>query len=162
MHGSIRDRLEELLGARQAAEDEVPAKHLSHCTACSREVEAMKAQAELIRSLRAPEEMEPAPGFYARVLQRIEERARESIWAVFVDSPFGKRLTYSSLLVAVLLGTYVIAQEKYDGHLGESPILAQTLHQDPLVAGSAAQQRDAVLENFAAHPVLVSSEGSAQ
>jgi len=162
MHGSIRNRLEELLGTRRAAEDGMPAEHLSHCAECSRELDAMKAQAELIRSLRAPEEMEPGPGFYARVLQRIEERARESIWAVFVDSPFGKRLAYSSLVVAVLLGTYVVAQEKHDGHLGESPTIAQALHQDPLVAGSPAQQRDAVLENFAVHPVLVSSEGSAQ
>ena len=122
----------------------------------------MQAQAELIRTLRAAEEVEPAPGFYARVLQRIEERAKESIWAVFVDSPFGKRLAYSSLLLAVLLGSYVITQEKRDGHLGEPPIIAQSVHQDALVAGSPAEQRDAVLENFAAHPVLVSSEGSPQ
>ncbi len=41
--------------------------------------------------------MEPAAGFYARVMQRIEEKAQDSIWAVFVYSPFGKRLAFGSL-----------------------------------------------------------------
>jgi hypothetical protein len=111
----------------------------------------MKAQAELLKSLRAPEEMEPAPGFYARVLQRIEQRAKDSIWAAFIYSPFSKRLVYASLTVAVMVGTYVVAQESRDGHLGGTSIVAQQLHDDPLVAGSQAQQRDAVLANFASH-----------
>jgi hypothetical protein len=70
----------------------------------------MQVQAELFRTLRVREEVDPAPGFYARVIQRIEERAKESMWAAFLLSPFAKRLTYASLALAVMLGTYVVTQ----------------------------------------------------
>jgi hypothetical protein len=110
----------------------------------------MKAQAELLKTLRAPEEMEPTPGFYARVLQRIEDCTKDSIWATLI-SPFGKRLAYASLTIALLLGTYVVAQESRDGHLGAERTIAQDFHYDAPVTGSQAQQRDAVLINFAAH-----------
>jgi hypothetical protein len=115
----------------------------------------MQAQAELLTSLRAPEEMEPAPGFYARVVQLIEERAKESMWGAFIYSPFAKRLIYASLTVAVMLGTYVVTQEASDGHLLARPaVVAQNVHYDAPVVGSEAEQRDAVLENFAVHEGL--------
>ncbi len=152
MHGSMRDDLEDLLAARGAAGEQAEAaKHLSSCAGCSAELASMKAQAELLKSLRAPEGLEPAPGFYARVLQRIEERAKDSMWAAFIYSPFAKRLVYASLTVAVMLGTYVVTQESRDGHLGGESMVAQQLHDDPPVVGSQAQQRDAVLANFASH-----------
>jgi hypothetical protein len=112
----------------------------------------MKQQADLLRSL-AADEMEPFVGFYGRVLQRIEERAKDSIWAVFVDSPFGKRIMFASLALAMLLCTYVVAQESRDGHLGGDPIIAQdvNLGGDEPVNGSRSQQRDAVLVNFASY-----------
>jgi hypothetical protein len=104
----------------------------------------------MLQELRAPEEAAPAAGFYARVMQRIEERAKQSIWAVFIYSPFAKRLTYASFALAVLLGSYVIAEESRDGHLTAPPtMVARGSHYDPPVVGSVAQQRDAVLENFA-------------
>ncbi len=152
MHRSIRDRLEELLAARGATAARVDlTKHLSSCVECSLEVESMRAQSDMLRGLRAPEQMEPAAGFYARVMQRIEERAKDSIWAVFIYSPFGKRLAYASLGIALTLGTYVITQETRDGHLGGDPVVARSLHYDAPVVGSRAQQRDAVLVNFVSH-----------
>jgi hypothetical protein len=111
----------------------------------------MKAQSEFMRSLRALEEVEPSPGFYARVMQRIEERAKDSIWAVFIYSPSAKRLAYASLTIAIMLGTYVIAQESRDGHLWSAPVMAQQFHRNLPVEGSQAQQRDAVLANFASY-----------
>jgi hypothetical protein len=113
----------------------------------------MKQQADLLRSLTVEEEVEPVVGFYARVLQRIEERAKGSIWAIFIDSPFGKRLVFASLALAMLLSTYVVAEESRDGHLGGNPIIAQETHNDPdePVMGSRSQQRDAVLVNFASY-----------
>ena len=155
MHRSIRDRVEDLLAARGAAsKDREVNAHLSSCIDCSSEISLMQAQAELLSTLRAPEEMEPAPGFYARVVQRIEERAKESIWGAFIYSPFAKRLIYASVTVAVMLGTYVITEEARDGHLmGGQSVIAQ-VHDDAPVTGSEAQQRDAVLENFAVHEGL--------
>jgi hypothetical protein len=115
----------------------------------------MQTQAGLVQALRAPEDVEPAPGFYARVVQRIEERAKDSMWGALICAPFTKRLVYSSLTVAVMLGTYVITQESRDGHLlGSHAVIAQNTHYDAPVVGDEAQQRNAVLENFAAHEGL--------
>lgn len=150
MHRSIRERLEELLTARGAV-GEYKIEHLASCAECSEELAAMQAQSALLQTLRASEELEPAPGFYARVLQRIEERAKETMWGAFLYSPFAKRLVYASLTIAVMLGTYVVAQEARDGHLGSEAAVAQTIHQDAPVFGDQSHQRDAVLENFAAH-----------
>ncbi|HEX4810753.1 MAG TPA: hypothetical protein VH325_17585 [Bryobacteraceae bacterium] len=159
MHGSIRDRLEDLLTADVSAVrpdrncTRELLEHLSLCHECATEFQAMKQQADLLRSLTVEEEVEPVVGFYARVLQRIEERAKGSIWAIFIDSPFGKRLVFASLALAMLLSTYVVAEESRDGHLGGNPIIAQETHNDPdePVMGSRSQQRDAVLVNFASY-----------
>ena len=165
MHGIIRDRLEDLLATDPSAGRLYPpsgnghivgvASHLSSCTECSSELAALQRHSLALRSLRAPEEVEPSMGFYARVLQRIEDRAKDSLWSVFAYGPFGKRLAYVSLAVAALLGTYVIGVEARDGHLGETNVVAQQ-QLDASCFGSPAQQRDAVLANFA------SSEGSLQ
>ena len=169
MHGSTRDRLEELLAARRAASlDSGAAEHVLSCPECSAELDAMKTQSHLLHQLRPPAELEPSPGFYARVLQRIEERAKGSIWSVFIYSPFGKRLVFASLSVALALGTYVVTEESREGQLSGSNLIAQEFHDDAMVEGNPAQQRDAVLANFAAHPVTyqvptaMSQEGSPQ
>ena len=160
MHGFIRDQLEDLLTAepstarlpRGSANYDINevAKHLESCAECSSEFQPIKAHSALLRSLRPPEEeIEPAAGFYARVMQRIEERTKDSIWSVFIYSPFGKRLAYASLAIAALLGTYVVSLEARDGHLGGDDIVAQQMSGDVPCLGSQAQQRDAVLVNFA-------------
>ncbi len=149
MHGSIRNELESFLDGRADAGE--LQKHLSSCRECDGEVSAIRAQNNLFRSLRSNEEIEPAAGFYARVMQRIEEKAKDSIWAVFVYSPFGKRLALGSLSVALLLGSYVVAEEKIDGHLMADTVTAEQVHYDVPMDGDQAQQRDAVLQNFAAH-----------
>lgn len=152
MHGSIRSRLEDLLrGKRSTVEDQVVAEHLSSCPECSAELESMKEQSTLLQSLRVGEDVQPTAGFYARVMQRIEERAKDSIWSVFIYSPFGKRLAYASLTIALLLGSYVVTQESLDGHLSAEAVVAQDFHTDAPVIGNEAQQRDAVLANFAVH-----------
>lgn len=152
MHGSIRDRLEDLLGADTSAvgRQEISG-HISACSECASELEAMKTQAQMLRSLKAPGELEPAAGFYARVMQRIEERTKDSIWSAFVYSSFGNRLAYASLTLVVVLGSYVVAHESRDGHLQGQSMIAQSFHYDAPVTGDQTQQRDAVLENFASH-----------
>jgi anti-sigma factor RsiW len=149
MHGSIRNELENLL-ADCACGGEVK-QHLKACEACATELGGMQRQTQLFRSLRAGEDIEPVAGFYARVMQRIEERTKDSIWAVFVYSPFGKRLALASLSFAVLLSSYVVAEEKLDGHLTAEPSVVQQVHYDVPVEGDQTQQRDAVLQNFAVH-----------
>ncbi|MBV8828779.1 MAG: hypothetical protein JO108_06075 [Acidobacteriaceae bacterium] len=169
MHGSIRDGLEGLLAGKQTglAEQELR-QHLSSCEGCEQQLAAMQAQSEMLQLLRYPEELDPAPGFYARVLQRIEERARVSIWAAFIQSAFGRRLMYASVSVTLILGTYVVAEEALDGHLRNTMVSTQDTHRDIPVVGTEAQQRDAVLANFESHPVPglhaqpISYEGTVQ
>jgi predicted anti-sigma-YlaC factor YlaD len=155
MHRCTRDQLESLLASEQgnAGLDENSAKeHLAHCSECAKEVATMSEQAQFLRLLRAPEGMEPNAGFYARVLQRIEERAKQSIWTSLIYSPISSRIAYASLTVALALGSYVIAAESHDGHLSKGIEYAQSVgHYDAPVVGDRTQQRDAVLENFAVH-----------
>ncbi len=148
MHGSIRDRLEDLLSPkRPAAGERDLTDHLASCSECLSELHAMEDQSVMLQALRAPEGLEPAPGFYARVMQRIEERAKETIWGALIRSPIFPRVAYASLTVALVLGSYVVASETRDGHL----TAGLTAHNDAPVIGDVSQQRDAVLENFASH-----------
>jgi anti-sigma factor RsiW len=162
MHGFIRKRLEDLLMAKRVSEGAIGERsndvdqHLASCGECANEISVMQAHSDLLRSFRAPEEVEPAAGFYARVLQRIEEHAKASIWAVFIYSPYGKRLAFASATLALLLASFVVAQESRDGHLTGENLMAQDIHTVAPVTGDQSEQRDAVLVN------LVSYEGSAQ
>jgi len=157
MHGSIRDQLENLLAAGEPAtgQTEVGA-HLAHCPECSSELKLMREQSSILRSMRAGEEMEPLPGFYARVLQRIEDRAKASIWAGFLRSPLRTRFAYASLSLALLLGMYVFVEERADLDPHAQAVIAQQSNSAESVFGDQNQQRDAVLVNFASY------EGSIQ
>jgi predicted anti-sigma-YlaC factor YlaD len=159
MHGSVRVELENLLAAEPSAAATNIASHVLNCGECASELDSMRQQSRLLKTLQAPEEIEPSAGFYARVMQRIEEGARRSIWWVFVYSPIGKRLAYASLALTVVLGTYVVAAESNDGDLTLQALIQKTPsklaadHFDPPVMGNVDEQRAAVLENFVAHPV---------
>src|ERR1700722_2118705 len=112
MHRSIRDHLEEVLaGSRDGATGE-HRDHLRNCEDCGGEVEAMREQALLVRDLRS--EGEPRPGFYARVMERIENEGPVSIWNVFIESTFGRRIAMASMALAILLGVYVVTVEQRD------------------------------------------------
>jgi predicted anti-sigma-YlaC factor YlaD len=167
MHGAIRDRLEELLRPARAASSEldraqgrspavrtdtgVEEKHLSDCAECSAEFAAMRAQAEALRSLKGPADVELPASFYAGVLRRIEEKKSSSIWYNLVASPMTTRLTYATLTAAVIISSYVVGHEAHDGHLEATSIIARNSHYDAAVYGDQDQQRNAVLTNFATH-----------
>ncbi len=158
MHGSIRDQLESLLADGDSAVASADAAaHLTGCSECSVQVNQMRIAAQQLRTLRAPEELEVSAGFYARVLERIEQRTCITAWAAFLYSPFSKRLAYGSLSAALILAAYVITEESRDGHFrGSDTATVQSASQDSRVFGSQSEQRDAVLVNFASY------EGSPQ
>ena len=150
MHEPVRNQLEDLLAKKNGIiEKGKSGLHLASCSECLSELRAMRAQSELFQSLRSPEEVEPAVGFYARVLQTIEERAKCSIWAGFIYSPVRTRLAYMSLSLAVVLGVYVVAQETTESNLQHRRAVVERAYADAPVFGSPTQQRDAVLINFA-------------
>src|SRR6185503_3022444 len=111
MHRIIRDHLEQILGERPPAPDHPAGKHLAECGECREAVAAMREQAAMLQQWRAPE-MEPRPGFYARVLERIEAQTPSSVFTLFFDSVFGRRIAMASLALALLLGVYVISSEQ--------------------------------------------------
>jgi hypothetical protein len=109
----------------------------------------LREQSRMVQSLRV--EAEPSAGFYARVLQRIEERAQNTVWAVFLYSPFGKRVAFASLALALLLGTYVVGMESQDGHIHPGGTAITQNDSDTPVQGDPADKRDAVLVNFVSY-----------
>ena len=81
MHRIIRDHLEQVLGERPPAPDHPAGKHLAECGECREAVAAMRGHAAMFRQWRATdaEAIEPRPGFYARVLERIEAQTPSSV-----------------------------------------------------------------------------------
>lgn len=88
-----------------------------------RMLEEFAGQAQMIRdALRVPAELAPAPGFYARVMARVEaENAQPSFWSIFTD-PFGQRLVYASAALLLLMGVAIFTTEQP----GAMPEFAET------------------------------------
>lgn len=108
MHEPVVDGLEEYLagsarGARLAAIEQ----HLASCQPCRLAIAELRAQQQLFQHLRAPDDCRPAPGFYARVWQRIEARRSASIWSIFLEPSFSRRLSYASLALLAVLSAAV-------------------------------------------------------
>ncbi len=110
MHRFIRDHLEEVLS--ETNRKGPSAQHLDECSECRDEVAAMREHAALLRELRAPAEIESRPGFYARVMERIEAQGPGSIWNIFFESPFGRRIAIASMALVVLLGLFLVSSEQ--------------------------------------------------
>ena len=97
----------------------------------------MRAHSAALRELRAPDDAEPRPGFYARVMDRIEAQGPASIWNLFIESAFGRRIAVASLALALLLGVYVISSER----AADQPIVAGQQAQPAVVVGEDAPGR---------------------
>ncbi len=153
MHGLIRERLEEYL--RGGPEKKIPLEfeqHLRECEACRDEVSWMQEQSQILRALSAPREMEPAPGFYARVLSRIEAQQSASIWGVFLDPIFGRRLVATSLTLAVLLGGFVAFREVTNPpSVNEAEAIIAVQEHPPGLGQDRQRDRDTILVTLATY-----------
>jgi predicted anti-sigma-YlaC factor YlaD len=107
MHEPVRGRLEGYLRAGSGYAD--VEEHLRNCEGCRNEVNAMRAQAGLFKAIQPPSGIEPGPGFYARVMNRVETDLKPSPWSLFGDSLFAKRLAYASVTFLVLMGTVLVS-----------------------------------------------------
>jgi hypothetical protein len=112
MHRLIENYLEEALSKSGLPADHPARRHLNECGECLAEVDAMRSHSALLSELAASAEMDPRPGFYARVWERIEAQRPVSIWSLFSDSLWGRRLATAALSVAVLMGGYVVTTER--------------------------------------------------
>lgn len=141
MHRGMRDHLEDVLAGKP-----IPEELSNHSEACREELAAMKQQAEWLRALRPPEEMEPRPGFYARVRERIEAQGAASIWNLFFDSQVGRRLAVASMALVLFLGVYLISSERHALQAGQ-PQMMFTRAPDT-VPDYALPDEDTVLVNL--------------
>jgi hypothetical protein len=112
MHREIRDHIEDVLRGGDTLKN--AREHLVQCDECRTEMQGMQEQTALIRELRAPEDFaaDLRPGFYARVMERIEAEGPISIWNLFIESAFGRRIAVASLALALLIGVYVVTSER--------------------------------------------------
>jgi len=120
----------------------------------------MREQASLLRELRPPAGAEPRPGFYARVMERIEAQGPISIWSLFFDSTYGRRIAVASMALALLMGVYLVSSEQMaDQNIvitGQpDTVLADDIldpagvyDAQPTAALAGATDRDAVLVNL--------------
>jgi predicted anti-sigma-YlaC factor YlaD len=132
MHRIIEDHLEDVLSGALPAGHQVSV-HLRECGECREETSAMREHSALLRAFKPQAELEPRAGFYARVLERIELQRPVSIWALFTESVFGRRLATASLAFAMVLGLYVVSSEREE----QEAFVAQTaVEMDPLYPGA--------------------------
>lgn len=145
MHQPIRNGLEAYLTGDTGLPEDF-SEHLKSCSECSEQVEVMRQQSQMLGSLHA--DAEPRPGFYARVLERIDRQVRPSIWALMLEPAFGRSIAVACAVITLVLGTYLIATQPGDMVARPvSVIQTQDLAQQDAVA--TQQDRDAVLINLA-------------
>ena len=151
MHDPIKEHLEDLLKPRGGTPSGVES-HLANCGECREELAQMRGQSRLFDALRVPG-IDPAPGFYARVIGRIEAQDRSSIWNVFTESPFGRRLAVASLTLALLLGAYLVSTEPGDRFApsDSSVAIAEQVPEVPAIGSDTEQTRDTVLVNLSSY-----------
>jgi predicted anti-sigma-YlaC factor YlaD len=157
MHQPIRDNLEKYLkGPAQQVSQEFQA-HLKACGECAEELRLFESQAEMLRSLRTDGDMAPRAGFYARVMDRIEQQRPSSIWAILLEPSIGRRLAMASATLVVLLGTYLVTTEANEPQVAagnQEIVLTGAPMETPAPAQDNLRQqraRDAVLVNLAAY-----------
>jgi anti-sigma factor RsiW len=133
--------------------------HLAACEECASEVRMLETQAGLLRALQAGGEVEPRAGFYARVMERIEEQGQSSIWSVLLQPRIGRRLAVASAALALLLAGYLVSTELTYPATASAPAAVATVASAPEAPAPESavlqdaleqqQQRDAVLVNLA-------------
>jgi predicted anti-sigma-YlaC factor YlaD len=144
MHRLIQDHLEEVLAESngEVLQNNPAARHLTECEECREEVSALQEQASMLRTLRANDEtLAPRPGFYARVMERIEAQRPIDIWQLFFDSTFGRRIAMASMALAVLFSLYLVSSER----LAQPVTITVEDHQGVTLSQAGLPDKDTVL-----------------
>jgi anti-sigma factor RsiW len=151
MHAAVMERLEDYLSGSLAPADRQRIEaHLDQCEICREELSAMEDVSLLFEGLRPQADLDPAPGFYARVMQQVEKQQPARSLADFFafDLAFGRRLAFAALLTLAVMGSYLISRETaYSSSPSPESIMAQ---QDSPSFGSAPGH-DAMLFTLTAY-----------
>jgi len=108
---------------------------------------------QILDELKAPGEVCPAAGFYGRVMDRIDAQRSKSIWAVFLQPMFGRRLAVASGVLMLILGAALFVQgsEMDDQLMAESQQRVVVIDDGQAAVqpiGSPDQDKNAVLVNL--------------
>lgn len=119
-----------------------------------RMIEAFERHAQLLRGLRAPDDAAPAPGFYARVIDRIEAQRVPSVWDSFVEPHFFRRLAFAALTLLMLLSVTVWSTPEPNAAYAPVPVEdiaggPEPIH--PMDASNRESNRDVILVNLATY-----------
>jgi hypothetical protein len=72
----------------------------------------MREHSAALRQLgEAGRSAEARPGFYTRVIERVEAQRAGSLWELLFEPVFGRRIAVASLALALLLGVYLVSTE---------------------------------------------------
>ena len=150
MHAVVIESFEEYLSGRLApAACRSVEDHLRDCPRCRAEMDAMADASRLFGALRG-EACDPAPGFYARVVERIEaSSAAPSIAGFFdFDLVFLRRMAFSCALLLVAMGSFLVSREiAYHSSFSPEAILSQ----DNAAASETALAQDNMLLTLTAY-----------
>jgi anti-sigma factor RsiW len=155
MDERIRRRLEDYLsGSLPAGTDLSFDRALEARPEAREELRLFAEQSEAIRvSLRAPEGIGPAPGFYARVMARVEEESRASVWSLFTGV-FGQRLIFATSMLVVLLGVALMGTDSANDPPDVAEAPAQLLvdpEPDAHLVGNEDEDRGRVFVTLASY-----------
>jgi len=149
MHQPIKNYLETYL--RDSKDPGIPQDfhaHLQACNSCVEQLELVAGQSQLLRALREVGQ-EPRAGFYARVMNRIEECKPDSIWSVFLEPVLGRRLAYACAALVLLMGTYLVSTEPGDHGPAPMTVISQDRSTADVDGTVQPKDRDAVLVSLA-------------
>jgi anti-sigma factor RsiW len=143
MHDVVKNKLEDLLeGPPGRSSLQQVQRHLEACESCRREIEVMQWQAGLLHGLRPSQQSAPQPGFYARVMARVEAQRNQSVLAAFLDPGFARRLVFASLAAAIGFGAYLFYAERQTPYEMFGPVRLIATQASPSGQLGADPQRD--------------------
>lgn len=152
MQQPFRERLEDYLSGMNERDRHEWEALLAADPAARREVDQMRRHAEMLRELRAPEEVDPAPGFYARVMDCIESQRPVSVWEVFLQPMFARRLAYISLALVLILGVWITSAEMQPEFFANAPeVILSERPVSPDLGIDQQRDRNVVLTNLASY-----------
>jgi anti-sigma factor RsiW len=150
MHAVVIESLEEYLSGRlEPAACRRVEDHLRDCARCRAGMDAMADASRLFASFHG-EACDPAPGFYARVVERIDtSSAVPSVAGFFAfDLIFLRRMAFSCMLLLVAMGGFLVSREvAYRGSFTPEAILSQ----DCAAASDTALAQDNMLLTLTAY-----------
>lgn len=114
MDSFLQERLEDYLAGRLNEQDLAEfEQRLAADSTADEEITAFRATADLFAEFKVDtsEDMEPAPGFYYRVMEQVEAEQGESVWSLFLQPFVMRRFAFAALMWLLMLGSVAVLHD---------------------------------------------------